>query len=543
MLSTALVSSLAAGPLVSATPARAEQPATQATPHRPATSVASPGTNLLLNPGAEAGDATATGYDAVTIPGWQVALGLPTVVHYGDLGFPGPLTPGAPERGSNFFAGGAGGTASLVQDIPIRFPASPPKTVTYRVSAWLGGQGAQTDNASVTLTFRNATGAAISAAHIGPVTAKDRHDVTEFLQRVGTGVIPPGTRAVEVALVLATNSTDYDGATSMIGYNRGFADDLSFSLSAAVQKPPPLAPPVANIPHFQHVFIVVMENEDFQSIIGNTWQAPYVNSLVPQASVLANMYAEVHPSDPNYLALSGGSTFGVLGNPIEYNLKLTINAKNLGDLIESAHETWKAYEQSANGPCDLGIHGFFYLDDIPFVYYKDIRDSVARCRAHIVTLTQLIGNPSDPSRPYDLQKASTTPNLVWIAPDDCYDGESCGIPASDGFLAATLPDIFRSPAWTTQRSMLIITWDEDGYDLERPAQRIPTLILGSSNVRQAYASVTRYTHYSLLRTIEAALGLPALRKNDLYATPLNDIFYFFLPPAGAGPLRSPQLVR
>ena len=44
---------------------------------------AGPGSNLLLNPGAQTGAASAQGWDAVTIPGWQVSSGLPTVVHYG----------------------------------------------------------------------------------------------------------------------------------------------------------------------------------------------------------------------------------------------------------------------------------------------------------------------------------------------------------------------------------------------------------------------------------------------------------------------------
>jgi hypothetical protein len=72
--------------------------------------------------------------------------------------------------------------------------------------------------------------------------------------------------------------------------------------------------------------------------------------------------------------------------------------------------------------------------------------------------------------------------------------------------------IQRSPAWRTQRSLAIITFDEDGYDHEHPAQRVATLILGSRGVRQGYVSHVRYTHYSLLRTIEAALGLDTLME-------------------------------
>jgi hypothetical protein len=102
--------------------------------------------------------------------------------------------------------------------------------------------------------------------------------------------------------------------------------------------------------------------------------------------------------------------------------------------------------------------------------------------------------------------------------------EGCGITAGDTFLAQTLGEILRSPAWTTQRSLVIITFDEDGYDFERPAQLVPTIILGSQDVRQGWVSMTRYTHYSLLRTIEAALGLGTLTDNDLYAQPVNDVF-------------------
>jgi hypothetical protein len=36
--------------------------------------------NQLLNPGADAGASSGQGWDSVTIPGWRVAAGLPTVV-------------------------------------------------------------------------------------------------------------------------------------------------------------------------------------------------------------------------------------------------------------------------------------------------------------------------------------------------------------------------------------------------------------------------------------------------------------------------------
>jgi YVTN family beta-propeller protein len=317
-------------------------------------------------------------------------------------------------------------------------------------------------------------------------------------------------------LDLATSLTNYNGPYApQVGYDRAVAGGLRFSVSAPVRSQV-LTPPAARVPRYQHVFLFYFENEDFHQIVGNTRQAPYLNSLLPHASLLGQFYAEEHPSDGNYLALAGGSTFGVpLDDPAEENPLYTINARNISDLVDAAHETWKGYLQSAAGPCDNTVHGYYWDDDLPMMYFADVRERPAYCAAHMVPL---------PSLATDLQKTSTTPNFAWVSPDDCFDIESCGIRAGDDFLRAELSLIMRSPAWTRQRSLAIITFDEDNTDYQHPAQRVATIVLGSRGVRQGYVSPVRYTHYSLLRTIEAALGLGTLTDNDLYAQPVNDIF-------------------
>src|SRR5262245_55812191 len=148
-------------------------------------------------------------------------------------------------------------------------------------------------------------------------------------------------------------------------------------------------------------------------------------------------------------------------------------------------------------------------------YFADVRGLPAYCATHLLPL---------PALRTDLASAATTPAFTWVAPDDCADMEGCGIRAGDRFLATELGAIMRSPAWRTQRSLAIITFDEDGYDHEHPAQRVLTLMLGSDGVRPGYVSHVRYTHYSLLRTIEGALGLGTLTRNDRYAQPVNDVF-------------------
>jgi YVTN family beta-propeller protein len=472
---------------------------------------APPGSNLLVNPGAMAGAVSQQGWDAVTIPGWQVRRGLPTVVRYGTPGFPGRADAGTHGRGHRLFAGGGGGSAVLTQQIPLRAGLAGTR---FRISGWLGGT--VVSKAAFEVVFLSAAGRALGETRIGPVGGAGDASHPEFAFRQGSGRVPAGTRSAEAELDLTTSLTDDDGPDApMVGYDRATADSLRFSVSAPARRPV-LAVPAAHVPRFQHVFLFYLENEDFKSIIGNTAQAPYLNSLLPQASLLGNMFAEEHPSDGNYLALAGGSTFGVpLDDPAEENPLYTIDARNIGDLIGAAHETWKGYLQSADGPCDNTVHVNYWDDDLPMMYFADVRERPAYCAAHMVPL---------PSLQADLAHAATTPNFAWVSPDDCFDMEGCGIKAGDDFVSQELGLIMRSPAWTTQRSLAIITFDEDGYDYEHPAQKIPTIIIGSRDVRQGYVSATRYTHYSLLRTIEAALGLGTLTANDRYAQPVNDVF-------------------
>ena len=89
------------------------------------------GANLVVNPGAEVGAFSARGWDAVTIPGWVVARGLPTVVRYGTPGFSAARDSGGGRVGQ-LFAGGAGGTAELAQTVSLRAPHG-------GLAAWLVG--------------------------------------------------------------------------------------------------------------------------------------------------------------------------------------------------------------------------------------------------------------------------------------------------------------------------------------------------------------------------------------------------------------------
>jgi hypothetical protein len=108
-------------------------------------------------------------------------------------------------------------------------------------------------------------------------------------------------------------------------------------LAPAPTRPAPPPPPPA-VPSFAHVFIIVMENHEYGSIIGNA-SAPYINSLAANYGLATNYYAASHPSLPNYLALTAGSTFGVASDCTT----CFVSASNIGDQVEASGRSWKAY--------------------------------------------------------------------------------------------------------------------------------------------------------------------------------------------------------
>jgi YVTN family beta-propeller protein len=484
--------------------------------------------NLLRNPGAELGAASAQGWDSVTIPGWNVAEGLPTVVRFGARGFPLATGRGGDAGRGQLFAGGPGGTARLVQSVPLRGPGGGAIAAgaPFELSARLGGSS--TSRASVSVAFFSAAGTRLSAQALPAVTGPSRSSANRMSRRSLRGRLPAGAVRAEVRLRLATSLTNVDGPNApTVGYDRAVADDLRFDVRAHLRSSGPPRPPAARIPRYDHVFLFYFENQDVHAVVGNRRHAPYYNSLLSRGSQLGQMYAEEHPSDGNYLALAGGSTFGIpITDPLEINSQYTIRDPNLGDRVDAAGETWKAYEESAAGPCDDTVHGYYWNDDLPVMYFDDVRNRPAYCSAHVVPLESMAT---------DLSQTSTTPSFTWVGINDCDDMEGCGIRAGDRFLADQLGQIMRSRAWRTQRSLAIVTFDEDDYDHEHPAQRVPTVVLGSTGVRRGYVSPARYTHYSLLRTIEAALGLRTLTRNDRYAPALDDIFRAGSPGATAPP--------
>jgi hypothetical protein len=203
------------------------------------------------------------------------------------------------------------------------------------------------------------------------------------------------------------------------------------------------------IPNFAHIFVVVLENTSYSHIIGSS-QAPYINRLASQYGLATQFYAITHPSLPNYFTLTGGSTFGVVGNCALSTPSCPQNAQNIADLIERSGRTWAAYFESMPTACDtrMDLPYTFHLN--PFVYYTNIVTHTQRCQSHILPYNQ-------PQFLTELQ-ANTLPNYVWIGPNLLNNIHNGTITQADSWLAANIDPIIASPAF--ENSLIILTFDE-----------------------------------------------------------------------------------
>ena len=255
----------------------------------------------------------------------------------------------------------------------------------------------------------------------------------------------------------------------------------------------------STVPNFSHVVVMIFENEEYTSIIGKS-TLPNFNNLAKQYTLLTDDYAVRHPSLPNYVALTSGSTQGITSDCGS----CSFNATNIADLIESSGRTWKAYMENMPSPCYLNSHSGYTPNHNPFIHYKDIRSNAVRCQQHDVPLTQLDS---------DLQN-NALPSFAWITPNLCNSGHDCGAAAADKFLGLEVNKIISSPAFD-QNSLLVITFDEGTTNKSccnlptSAGGRIATILI-SKLVKPGFQDATPYSHYSVLKTIETSWGLKLL---------------------------------
>ena len=231
-----------------------------------------------------------------------------------------------------------------------------------------------------------------------------------------------------------------------------------------------------------HIFVIMLENHSKSSVLGDT-NAPFINQLAQSGAVAANYYGVTHPSEPNYVAAISGSNWFVQDD----NPNNRFDHTNLVDQLESKKLTWGAYMESMPSAGYTGDYWpsssqqLYASKHNPFVLFSDIRNNAARM-GHDKPYTSLAT---------DLQKLSTTPNFVWISPNQCHDMHggvftpvapdgSDGTPCpygsakddandaalkqkADAFVRSAVTAIQASPAWRSGLAAIFVITDENDF--------------------------------------------------------------------------------
>lgn len=264
----------------------------------------------------------------------------------------------------------------------------------------------------------------------------------------------------------------------------------------------------------QHVIIIIMENKEYSSVIGNSINAPYENQLAKDFALATNYTAITHPSLPNYIAITAGSplTFTSDCSPTLCNTSST----SIFNLLDSKGISWKSYTESMPAPCDIVTSsGNFFAKHVPVLYYDYVTNDTSYCDSHVVPL----GNVSTQSGEFyaDLNSGSF-PNYAFVTPNICDDAHSCSLSVGDNWLSEFIPQIQNSSIYSS--SLIFVVYDEGTTNIGGGGH-VVCLAVGPSSIVATGQSRTAYDHYSVLATIESIYGLGNLGRNDQNASVLS----------------------
>ena len=187
----------------------------------------------------------------------------------------------------------------------------------------------------------------------------------------------------------------------------------------------------------------------YSDIIGKL-RAPYMNTLAGQGALLTSSYAVTHPSEPNYMALFAGSTFGLSSDTCPVSEGSTAN---LGFGVARGR---RHVQGLLRGPA---------LDRFDHLHVRQVR-------AQALAVDQLQQRADRRTRCRSRRSRRTTRacrRLSFVIPnlkDDMHDGT---ITQADTWLNKNLSAY---ATWAqANNSLLIVTWDEDDYT---ESNQIPT---------------------------------------------------------------------
>ncbi|MDT5041826.1 MAG: phosphatidylinositol-3-phosphatase [Actinoplanes sp.] len=249
----------------------------------------------------------------------------------------------------------------------------------------------------------------------------------------------------------------------------------------------------AAVPAFDHIVLVMFENKASSQITASS--APYFTSLAAQGANFTQSYAITHPSQPNYIALFSGSTQGVTNDDCPKNF----SGANLGAQLIGARRSFTGWSESMPSDGYPGCSsGTYRRKHNSWVDFSNVPAASNLTYARFPT------------------NFSTLPTVSFVTPNMCNDMHDCSIGTGDTWLRSHVDSYAQ---WAkTHNSLLIVTFDEDN---NTSINRISTSFVGAHVTTGSYAE--KITHYTVLRTIEAAYGLPGI-GGAASLNPITDVW-------------------
>ena len=178
----------------------------------------------------------------------------------------------------------------------------------------------------------------------------------------------------------------------------------------------------------------------------------------------------------------------------------------------------------------------------PFVYFRSVQEGHDPRNS----LNNVVGFEGPSGLLADLG-SGRVPSFSFIAPNQCNDqhgrgnaGAFCNFdPTDNGTQAGLNPALIlrgdvtvqrlvtaikSSEAWREGNNAIVVVWDENDYSLQPNTNQV-MLIVDTNYGPHGVQSARRYTHFSLLKSIEAGFGLPCLNHAcDANASLMSDLF-------------------
>jgi hypothetical protein len=276
----------------------------------------------------------------------------------------------------------------------------------------------------------------------------------------------------------------------------GFSRRLQFAVASNT--------PVIPSSQVTKVLIVMEENHSLAEMQASM---PYLNGLATQYGYANNYFAITHPSCPNYIAITGGSTFGITddGDPSTNSSKLG-NAQSVFDQALAAGKTAKTYAESMMSNCELTNDGNYAVRHNPWTYY-----SAGQTNAQLYNVPMATNFTNDVA-------ANNLPNVGMLVPNVINDAHDASLSVADTWLSNTLPSVLSSSDFTSGKLVVIVVADEDD---STQGNKVLTVVMHPS-LHGAVISTT-LNHYSLTRYCAELVGVAPL-LNGATAASLKTAF-------------------